>query len=124
MRGQLHVLAVDDEVHILELLRHTFEGEGFRVTCVGDADSAIHILETDVPDLVLLDVVMTGKDGYHVLQHITQGALGIPVVFLTARSEKTEMAEALGLGADDYVTKPFSTQELLARVKGILRRVG
>ncbi|MBI2957260.1 MAG: response regulator [Chloroflexi bacterium] len=91
-------------------MRHTFEGEGFQVSCVSDACSAVQILETDVPYLVLLDVVTPGKGGCHVLRHITRRALGIPVVSLTAKSEKVETAEALGLGADDRVAKPFSTQ--------------
>ncbi|GAF88395.1 unnamed protein product, partial [marine sediment metagenome] len=101
----------------------TLEPEGYGVVVAADGGSALTLLEDCRPDLVILDIMMPGLNGFQVLDLIRQRS-SVPVIMLTARGEVTTLRDALSLGADDYVRKPFSTQELLARIRAKLRRAG
>lgn len=115
------VLIVDDDPNISELLRLYFEKDGFSVANCLDGDQAYPtFLETD-PDIVILDLMLPGRDGYDVLRDIRKSS-GTPVIMLTARGDTLDKVVGLELGADDYVQKPFEPKELLARVKAVLRR--
>jgi DNA-binding response OmpR family regulator len=116
------VLVVDDEEAIAEAVRARLENEGFRVLVAGDGPSAIEITEAESPDLVVLDLMLPGMDGLEVCARI-QRDRWVPVLMLTARTEEADKVAGLAVGADDYLTKPFSLRELAARVKAILRRV-
>jgi DNA-binding response OmpR family regulator len=116
------VLVVDDEEAIAEAVRARLENEGFRVLVAGDGPSAIELTEAESPDLVVLDLMLPGMDGFEVCARI-QRDRWVPVLMLTARTEEADKVAGLAVGADDYLTKPFSLRELAARVKAILRRV-
>jgi DNA-binding response OmpR family regulator len=114
------ILVVDDEPNIRELCRLYLEQEGFGVEEAMDGQTALAQVQARKPDLVVLDVMMPGKSGFEVCKELAP--LGIPVLLLTARSDELDRVLGLELGADDYLTKPFSPRELVARVKAILRR--
>ena len=117
-----HLLLVDDETSIRDPLGKYLERQGFRVTDVADASMArSSMLAYDI-DLVLLDIMMPGEDGLSLCRHIAAND-GPPVILLTARSEETDRIIGLEIGADDYVVKPFSPRELVARIKVVLRRI-
>jgi DNA-binding response OmpR family regulator len=122
MSGQ-RILVVDDDADIRGLLRELLERRGFAVTEAADGRQALQELYGARPDLILLDVGMPGMDGWTTLERIRELS-EVPVVMLTARSEELEKTRGLRAGADDYVTKPFGRQELLARIEGLLRRAG
>ncbi len=115
------ILVVDDEPNIVELLRLYLEQAGFAVVAAADGPSAIEAHRAAGPDLVILDVMLPGIDGFEVCRAIRRVA-DTPIVMLTARSEDVDAIVALELGADDYVTKPFNPRMLVARIKAILRR--
>lgn len=117
------VLIVDDESKMRELVRMYFEREGFKVTEAADGEEALRLLETNAFDLVILDLMMPKIDGLTVCREIRK-RLDIPVIMLTARGEEIDRVLGFELGADDYVVKPFSPRELVARAKAMLRRVG
>ncbi len=119
-RHQL-VLVVDDDQEMLKMVSRTLELEGYGVAIAADGKSALVLLEERRPDLVILDIVMPGLDGFEVLDLIRQRS-NVPVIMLTGRSEVATLRDALALGADDYVRKPFGRQELLARIQAKLRR--
>lgn len=115
------MLVVDDEVSICESIAARLRAEGFAVELAFDGPSAVsRCAETD-PDLVVLDVMMPGFDGLEVCRRI-QAARAVPVLMLTARADETDMVIGLGIGADDYLSKPFSMRVLVARVQALLRR--
>ena len=118
-----HILLVDDERSIREPLAHYLSRGGVRVTKAADAAAAREALAGGAVDLILLDVMMPGEDGLSLCAHV-RATSGIPVILLTARAEETDRIVGLEIGADDYVVKPFSPRELLARIKVVLRRVG
>ena len=120
MKKQQLILVVDDDREMLKMLNRTLELEGYGVALADDGRSALTMLEEREPDLVLLDIVMPEMDGFKVLGLIRQ-RYTMPVIMLTGRCEVTALRDALVLGADDYVKKPFSTRELLARVRAKLR---
>ncbi len=123
MADEPHILLVDDERDIREPLAAYLARNGLRVSKAPDAASARQVLAAYTIDLVLLDIMMPGEDGLSLTGFIrAQGAT--PVILLTARTEETDRIVGLELGADDYVTKPFSPRELLARIKAVLRRTG
>jgi len=122
MSGQ-RILVVDDDTDIRALLRELLERRGFSVAEAADGRQALQKLYGGRPDLVLLDVGMPGMDGWTTLERIRELS-DVPVVMLTARSAELEKTRGLRAGADDYVTKPFGRQELLARIEGLLRRSG
>ena len=117
------IMAVDDEQTILRLLTRTLEPEGYGVIPADNGISALVLLQQRKPDLVILDIMMPGLDGFQVLDFIRKCS-NVPVIMLTAREEVATVRDALALGADDYVRKPFRTQELLARIRAKLRRAG
>ncbi len=116
------MLVVDDEAAIAEAVRARLSSEGFRVVVAGDGPQALRLAETEPPDLVVLDLMLPGMDGLEVCQRL-QRDRWVPVLMLTARTEEADKVAGFAVGADDYLTKPFSLRELAERVKAILRRV-
>jgi DNA-binding response OmpR family regulator len=117
------VLVVDDEPMVRDVLERYLSAEGFAVRSAADGEEALARIDEGLPDLVLLDLMLPKVDGYEVLSRIRdQGST--PVIMLTARGEETDRIVGLDLGADDYVTKPFSPREVVARVRAVLRRTG
>ena len=115
------VLVVDDEQDILDLVRYHLEREGYQVVGCRDGKSALDLVGREKPDLVVLDLLMPGVDGFEVCRRLRRES-SIPIVMLTAKADETDTVVGLELGADDYVTKPFSPRELVARVRAVLRR--
>lgn len=116
------ILVVDDERPIADILKFNLEKEGYEVICVYDGKSAIQKVALEKPDLVLLDIMLPGKDGMEVCREIRASRNSVPIIMLTAKDSETDKVVGLEMGADDYVTKPFSNRELLARVRANLRR--
>lgn len=115
------VLVADDEVEITDVCRRYLEREGYRVVVAHEGNEAFALWETHRPDLVVLDLMMPGKSGWEVCSSIRDRE-DVPVILLTARGEESDRLLGLTLGADDYVTKPFSPRELVLRVRNLLRR--
>ena len=115
------VLVVDDEPHIRAVLRGYLEADGFAVSEAADGEEAVRQVRQDAPDLVLLDVMLPGIDGIEALRQVRTFS-DVYVILVTARTEEVDKLVGLGVGADDYVTKPFSPREVAARVKAVLRR--
>ena len=115
------ILVVDDEPTISQVVASYLRRDGFRAVTAGDGPSAVEAAREHRPDLVVLDVMLPGFDGLEVCRRI-QADRPVPVLMLTARAEETDMLVGLGVGADDYLTKPFSMRELVARVHALLRR--
>jgi len=119
------IVVVDDEEHITELLSMGLTYNGFEVERVGSGRAALAAIERQRPDLVVLDVMLPDLDGFEVarrLRHVEGAGTRVPIIFLTARDTTQDKIEGLRLGSDDYVTKPFSIEELIERVKAVLRR--
>ena len=117
------VLVVDDDPTISDVVRRYLERAGFRVTLAADGHQALARYASDRPDLVVLDLMLPGIDGLEVCRRLRATADGLPIVMLTALGEETDRVVGLELGADDYLTKPFSPRELVLRVQSVLRRV-
>jgi DNA-binding response OmpR family regulator len=115
------VLIIDDDQKLCELLSEYLKENGFHVFCVHDGLSVLHTLSRELPDMVILDIMLPGKDGLEVLREIRKDH-ALPVIMLTAKGEDTDRIVGLELGADDYLAKPFNPRELLARIKAVLRR--
>ena len=115
------ILVVDDERNICELLKLYLEKEGYEVTLAVDGEEALHKFAEEKFDLVLLDIMLPGKDGWTVCREIRKSS-NVPIIMLSAKGETFDKVLGLELGADDYVTKPFDTKELIARVKSAIRR--
>ncbi len=115
------VLVVEDEPAIAQAIVHRLSAEGWSVRAVGDGLAGVEAASTLQPDVVILDVMLPGIDGLEVCRRI-QAERPVPVLMLTARDDETDMLVGLGVGADDYMTKPFSMRELVARTKALLRR--
>src|SRR3989304_5823941 len=118
-----HLLLVDDDALMRRSLAFNLEQAGYRVSSTVNAEDAIAKARRDPPDLVLLDIGLPGMDGLDALRHFKE-QLGVPVIFLTARRRNLDQVLGLELGADDYITKPFEADVLLAHVKAVLRRIG
>lgn len=118
------ILVIEDEKNIQELLRFNLEEEGYRVLCASTGDRGLDAANKEKPDLIVLDVMLPGVSGTDILKSIRANVriAATPVLMLTARSQESDKVLGLELGADDYMTKPFSTRELSARVKALLRR--
>lgn len=118
------ILVVDDEPHIIELVKFNLETTGFKVLEASDGQKAIEIIKSKKPDLVLLDLMLPIIDGFEVCRILRKNekTREIPVIMLTAKSEEVDKILGFEVGADDYITKPFSTRELVARVRAVLRR--
>ena len=121
MAGEPLVLVVDDDPHIREVVRFALEKGGFRVAEAGDGRQALSRFSDLHPDLLILDITMPEMDGTDVCRMVRAGS-DVPIIFLTSRDDEIDRIVGLELGGDDYVTKPFSPRELLARVKAVLRR--
>lgn len=115
------ILVVDDDPGILKLVTLNLELEGYQVTTASDGNTALQLIENEQPTLVILDVMMPGLDGFQVCERVRQFS-DVPILILTAKGRNEEIIHGLNIGADDYVVKPFSSDELLARVRAILRR--
>lgn len=116
------ILVVDDEQPIADILKFNLEKEGYQVICAFDGKEAVQMALEDEPDLILLDLMLPEKDGMDVCREIRAERKMMPIIMLTAKDTELDKVLGLEMGADDYVTKPFSTRELLARVKAHLRR--
>lgn len=118
------ILIVDDEEHIQELIKFNLKQNGYKVICAGDGIEAIEQAKKERPKLILLDVMLPGIDGYDVCKELRKdnSLANIPIIMITAKGEEFDKILGLELGADDYITKPFSVRELVARVKAVLRR--
>lgn len=116
------ILVVEDEKALQETLAYNLEHEGYEVTVAGDGETAIDKARALHPDLLVLDIMLPGKDGFEVCRILRQ-EMNTPILMLTARDDEIDRVVGLEVGADDYMTKPFSMRELMARVKAMLRRV-
>jgi DNA-binding response OmpR family regulator len=116
------VLVVDDDVRMLRMIKRMLELEGFQATVANNGETALKTFEKETPDLVLLDIMMPDMDGYIVCQRIREFSQ-VPIIMVTAKGDDKEKVAGLNIGADDYVTKPFSAGELAARVRAVLRRI-
>jgi len=118
------ILVVDDEEDILELLKFKLSREGYQVTCAASGEEALSCVRSGTPDLIVLDLMLPGIDGIEVTRELKNDpdTKNIPIVMLTAKGEEADIVTGLELGADDYITKPFSPRILIARVKAVLRR--
>lgn len=119
------ILVVDDEKDIVELIRYNLEKEGYRVVSAFKGTQAIKLAEKELPYLIILDLMLPELDGLEVCKILKRNpkTVGIPILMVTAKSSETDKVVGLELGADDYMTKPFSPRELVARVKVVLRRI-
>lgn len=117
------ILIVDDDKNICELLRLYLEKDGFSTIVANDGSEALHYVQINNPDLILLDIMMPVLDGWQVCREIRKNS-NVPIIMLTAKGETFDKVLGLELGADDYVTKPFDSKEVVARIKAVLRRIG
>lgn len=117
------MLVVDDDIRMLRMIKRMLELEGYQVLTASSGEASLRIFEKETPDLVLLDIMMPDMDGYTVCQRIREFSR-VPIIMVTAKGNEKEKIEGLNIGADDYVTKPFSASELAARVRAVLRRIG
>ncbi|MFZ7125847.1 MAG: response regulator transcription factor [Desulfobacterales bacterium] len=122
--GKERILVVDDEEDILELLRHHLVRDGYEVVCADSGEKALQRAKTDSVDLIVLDLMLPGMDGLEVTRRLKKDArtAHIPIVMLTAKGEEADVVAGLELGADDYITKPFSPRIVLARTRAVFRR--
>ncbi|MFQ6617808.1 MAG: response regulator transcription factor [Fidelibacterota bacterium] len=119
------IAIIDDEPDIVELVTHHLNKEGYNTHCFYNGESFINFLSTDIPDIIILDLMLPGIDGLEICRVLKKDerTAGVPVLILSARGTETDIVVGLELGADDYIVKPFSPRELIARVRAILRRV-
>ncbi|MEM7330103.1 MAG: phosphate regulon transcriptional regulator PhoB [Pseudomonadota bacterium] len=119
------IVIAEDETAVSELLRYNLEAEGYETAIANDGDEAMLLLDERVPDLMLLDWMLPKISGIEICRRVRtrQETANLPIIMLTARTEEADRIRGLETGADDYVTKPFSTNELMARVKAVLRRI-
>src|SRR5579862_8050895 len=124
--GKGTVVVIDDEKDLIELVRYNLEKEGFDVIGAMNGEAGLEIARQHRPNLILLDLMLPGMDGLEVCRRIRSdnATVRIPVIILTAKADEPDRIVGLELGADDYITKPFSPRELAARVKAVLRRAG
>ncbi|WZL74752.1 response regulator transcription factor [Clostridiaceae bacterium 35-E11] len=118
------ILIVDDEQHIIELIQFNLESNGFDVITSENGEEGLALAEKEMPDVIVLDLMLPGMDGLEVCKHVRNNEKinRIPIIMLTAKGEEMDRVLGLEIGADDYLTKPFSVRELLARIKAVLRR--
>jgi len=119
------ILIVEDEKDIVKMLEYNLKKEGFKTLVAHDGEDAIDAANTKFPDLILLDLMLPGLDGFEVCKTLKaeRKTASVPIIMLTAKSQESDKVVGLELGADDYVTKPFSPRELIARIKAVLRRM-
>ncbi len=119
----MKILIADDDRDLLDLIAFTLAQAGFLVVKAADGTAALSLFASETPDLVVLDINMPGASGFKVCEAIRAQSV-VPIMMLTARNEEEDLVRSLELGADDYLTKPFSPRTLLARIKALLRRAG
>ena len=120
-----HILIVEDEAALVTMLRYNLESDGYRVSEAVDGEEALLLVAEDPPELVILDWMLPSLSGIEVCRRMRRGPhmSAVPIIMLTARGEETDQVRGLDSGADDYITKPFSPRELLARIRAVMRRV-
>jgi DNA-binding response OmpR family regulator len=121
VREKATILVVDDEPHVLKLVKANLELSGYKVLTAEDGEKAIARIEAELPDLVILDLMLPRLDGYAVCRRVREFS-AVPIIMLTARSAQVDLVHGFEVGADDYLTKPFAATELLMRVQAVLRR--
>ena len=117
------ILVIEDEANIRELVMYNLKANGYDAIEAEDGISGITLAYKENPDLILLDIMLPGKDGYEICRELRSEGIEIPIIMLTAKSEEVDKVLGLEFGADDYIAKPFGIRELLARIKAVLRRV-
>jgi DNA-binding response OmpR family regulator len=121
MARKATILVVDDEPHVVRLVKANLEPSGYKILTATDGQQALQVVQDESPDLVILDIMLPKMDGYEVCRRIREFS-PVPVVMLTARSAEVDLVHGFDVGADDYMTKPFAANELLVRVRAVLRR--
>ncbi len=121
MTKKATILVVDDEPHVVRLVKANLESSGYRVLTANEGEQALHMVESESPDLVVLDIMLPKMDGYEACRRIREFS-PVPIIMLTARSAEVDLVHGFESGADDYLTKPFAVTELLMRVRAVLRR--
>lgn len=116
------ILIIEDEVNIRELVTYNLKANGYEAIEAEDGITGITLAYKEKPDLILLDIMLPGKDGYEICRELRSEGINIPIIMLTAKSEEVDKVLGLEFGADDYIAKPFGIRELLARIKAVLRR--
>jgi len=117
------IMVVDDEETLVRLLTYNLRKEGFLTIAAYDGNEAWQLIIQEMPDLIILDLMLPGKDGFEICRDLRRANIDIPIIILTARNNEIDRVLGLELGADDYMIKPYSMRELLARIKAILRRM-
>ncbi|MEJ2609563.1 MAG: response regulator, partial [Candidatus Thiodiazotropha sp.] len=116
------ILLIEDDLRMREGLQDNLEFEGYRVLCAKSGEEGLELVNSNQPDLILLDVMLPGIDGIDVCRQLRSGEKSIPIIMLSARGSEIDKVLGLEIGADDYLTKPFGVKELLARIKAVFRR--
>ena len=121
---EIRILLVEDEPSLIFTLRDTLENEGYHVIVSEDGEQAVGLAQEHKPDIMILDIMLPGKNGYEICQEIRSLKFTFPIIMLTAKDQELDKVKGLDIGADDYITKPFGVKELLARIQARLRRAG
>lgn len=121
---EIRILLVEDEPSLIFTLRDTLESEGYEVIVSEDGEQAVGLGQEHKPDIMILDIMLPGKNGYEICQEIRSLKFTFPIIMLTAKDQELDKVKGLDIGADDYITKPFGVKELLARIQARLRRAG
>jgi DNA-binding response OmpR family regulator len=119
--GIAKILVVDDEPHMVKLVQANLQAAGYEVVSAMDGNEALQAAESEMPDLIILDIMLPGVDGYEVCRRIREYS-AVPILMLTARGSEVDLVQGFDVGADDYLVKPFSVNELLVRVRAVLKR--
>jgi DNA-binding response OmpR family regulator len=119
--GIAKILVVDDEPHMVKLVQANLQAAGYEVVSATGGNEALHAAESEMPDLIILDIMLPGVDGYEVCRRIREYS-AVPILMLTARGSEIDLVQGFDVGADDYLVKPFSVNELLVRVRAVLKR--
>ncbi len=121
---EIRILLIEDEPSLIFTLRDTLENEGYIVIVCEDGEEAVGLAQENKPDIIILDIMLPGKNGYEICQELRALKFTIPIIILTAKNQELDKVKGLDIGADDYITKPFGVKELLARIQARLRRTG
>ena len=121
---ETRILLIEDEPSLIFTLRDTLENEGYIVIVCEDGEEAVGLAQKNKPDIIILDIMLPGKNGYEICQELRAFKFTIPIIILTAKNQELDKVKGLDIGADDYITKPFGVKELLARIQARLRRTG
>ena len=120
----MRILLIEDEPSLIFTLRDTLENEGYIVIVCEDGEEAVGLAQENKPDIIILDIMLPGKNGYEICKELRALKFTIPIIILTAKNQELDKVRGLDIGADDYITKPFGVKELLARIQARLRRTG